>query len=196
MFSHADNRVDRWFSELGNDATESLDLDSDVLNQQISEAEVREAIGKLKTGKACGLDSVLAGMLKLGGSKVILFLVTYFNCIFNKGDYPREWAKAIIVLIHKKGNADLPDNYRGVSLLSVISKGYTLILNKTFVCLVGAEGNNKIVEEQARFRKSYSTVDHIFALNAIIQKHLEKRGAKNVRCFCGLSRSIRLSKTL
>ena len=51
MFSHADNRVDRWFSELGNDATESLDLDSDVLNQQISEAEVREAIGKLKSDR-------------------------------------------------------------------------------------------------------------------------------------------------
>ena len=37
---------------------------------------------------------------------------------------------------------------------------------------------NKIVEEQAGFRKSYSTVDLLFALNAIVQKHLGKHGAK------------------
>ena len=48
---------------------------------------------------------------------------------------------------------------------------------QTTVCLVG-EDNNKIAEEQAGFRKNYSTVDHIFVLNAIVQKHLEKRGAK------------------
>ena len=51
MFSQADNRVDRVVSEPGDDATEFPDLDSDVLNQPISEAEVREAIGKLKSDR-------------------------------------------------------------------------------------------------------------------------------------------------
>ena len=96
-------------------------MDSDVLNQPLSEAEVREAIGKLKTEKACGLDNILAEMLKLGGRKVIMVLGAYFNCIFDKSDYPREWAKAIIVQIDTSGNADLPDKYRGVSLLNLIS---------------------------------------------------------------------------
>ena len=40
------------------------------------------------------------------------------------------------------------------------------------------EDNNKIAKEQAGFRKIYSTIDDIFLLNAIVQKHLEKRGAK------------------
>ena len=105
-------------------------MDSDVLNQPISEAEVRAAVSNLKTGKACGLDNILAEMIKLGGIKISMFLVTYFNNLFDKGIYPREWAKAIIVPIQKKGNADLPDNYRGVSLLSIISNCYTSILNK------------------------------------------------------------------
>ena len=115
-------------------------------------------------------------MLKLGGSKISMFLVTYFNNLFDKGIYPRDWAKATIVPIRKKGNADLPDNYRGVSLLSIISKYYTSILNKQLYAWL--EDNNKVAEEQAGFRKKYSTVDHIFVLNAIVQKHLEKRGAK------------------
>jgi len=130
LFSQADGGSSRECSELDDEVSEILDLDSDVLNQPISEAEVRAAVSKLKTGKACGLDNILAEMLKLGGSKISMFLVTYFNNSFDKGIYPQDWAKAIIVPIHKKGNADSPDNYRGVSLLSIISKCYTSILNK------------------------------------------------------------------
>ena len=52
-----------------------------------------------------------------------------FNKSFDKGIYPSDWAKAIIVPIHKKGDIHLVDNYRGVSLLSIVSKCYTSILN-------------------------------------------------------------------
>ena len=70
-------------------------MDSDVLNQSVSEAEVTATVSKLKTGKACGLDNILAEMLKLGGIKISMFLVTYFNNLFDKGIYHREWANAI-----------------------------------------------------------------------------------------------------
>ena len=63
-------------------------------------------------------------MLKAGGQEVILFMTKLFNTIFDEGIYPSEWAKAIIIPIHKKGNIHSVDNYRGVSLLSIISKLY------------------------------------------------------------------------
>ena len=59
---------------------------------------------------------------------MILFITKLFNTIFDKGIYPSDWAKAIIVPIHKKGDIHLADNYRGVSLLSIVSKCYTSIL--------------------------------------------------------------------
>ena len=90
--------------------------------------------------------------------------------------------------------ADFQDHYRSESLLSVIGKCYTFILNKRLYAWL--KQNNQIVEEQAGFRKSYSTVDCIFALNVIVQKHLDKRGAKVYVAFAGLLQSIRLSKTL
>ena len=61
-------------------------------------------------------------MLKAGGQEVILFMTKLFNTIFDKGIYLGKWAKAIIIPIHKKGNIHSVDNYRGVSLLSIISK--------------------------------------------------------------------------
>eukprot|EP00745_Piridium_sociabile_P024691 TRINITY_DN39152_c0_g3_i6.p1 TRINITY_DN39152_c0_g3~~TRINITY_DN39152_c0_g3_i6.p1 ORF type:complete len:696 (-),score=54.33 TRINITY_DN39152_c0_g3_i6:199-2037(-) len=115
-------------------------------------------------------------MLKAGGHEVHIFLTKLFNAIFDKGVYPREWSKAIIIPIHKKGNPDNVDNYRGVSLLSIVSKSYTSILNTRLYSWL--ENNNLISECQAGFRKKHSTVDHIFTLNAVIQKCMSKKGRK------------------
>ena len=68
----------------------------------------------------------------------------------------------IIVPIHKKGDIHLVDNYRGVSLLSVVSKCHTSILNTRLYNWL--EENDKIVEMQAGFRRNYSTTDQMFNL--------------------------------
>ena len=42
-------------------------------NQEITVDEVQKAVTNLKPGKACGLDNVLADMLKAGGQEEIIF---------------------------------------------------------------------------------------------------------------------------
>ena len=59
---------------------------------------------------------------------------------------------------------------RGISLLNVCSKLYSYILNKRLVTWI--EENGSTGEEQAGFRRDYSTTDHIFTLFAVIQKYL------------------------
>ena len=108
----------------------------------------------------------------MGRKDVILFMTKLFNTIFDKGIYPSDWAKAIIVPIHKKGDIHLADNYRGVSLLSIVSKCYTSILNTRLYNWL--EENDKIVEMQAGFRRNYSTTDQIFNLYAIAQNLTRK----------------------
>ena len=83
--------------------------------------------------------------------------------------------KQAIIPIHKR-NLVAVDNYRGVSLLSIVSKCYTSILNQRLSKWLQKE--NKIVESQAGFRKNYSTTDHIFTLYAIAQKYLCRKGHK------------------
>ena len=128
-------------------------LDDEVmerLNRDITEDEVKKAIRKLKNQKASGYDCVMPEMLKLSGNTAVPFLTRCFNKVFTDGTYPEEWTRAVIIPLHKKGDLENPDNYRGISLLSVISKCYTCVLNTRMKEWM--EENEKIIEVQAGFR--------------------------------------------
>ena len=108
------------------------DIPEALFNEAISTQEVIASIGKLKSGKSSGPDKIIGEMLKHANDVVIDFLVTLFDKLFDHGTFPQEWSKSIIVPIHKKGDVNQPDNYRGITLTNVISKVYTHILIKTF----------------------------------------------------------------
>ncbi|CAC5365861.1 unnamed protein product [Mytilus coruscus] len=84
--------------------------------------EVRNAIKSLKTGKAPGIDSIHAKMLKadLDASSKVLY--NLFLVIWKEGDIPSDWSKDLIVKLPKNGNLRNFDNLRGITLLSVPSK--------------------------------------------------------------------------
>ena len=77
-----------------------------------------------------------------------------------------------MVPIYKKNDPDDVNNYRGISLVSCLSKIFTGILNKRLNDWV--ENNNIVSDAQFGFRRGRSTVDAIFVLNSIIQKFLSK----------------------
>ena len=171
VFKQADNND----QESVPDNNLNANIDSE-LNADISGDEVKRAVQSLKKGKSGGTDGIVPEMLKLGGEEVITFLTKLFNKVFSSGVYPEEWSKAIVIPIFKKGDVNLPDNYRGISLINIACKCYTSILNKRLYSWM--EQNNKIVENQAGFRKMYSTTDQIFNLYAVIQKCLNRDGQK------------------
>ena len=158
------------------------------LDCPISEEEVTESIRKLMQGKASGLDNVLAEMLKSAGALLTPFLTECFNEIFKSGSYPDTWTRAVIVPIHKKGDTRAADNYQGISLLSLLGKCYTTILNKRLYEWL--EDNNKIAETQASFRKGSSITDHVFTLYAITQKYLSRPGGKLYVAFIDLRKAF------
>jgi len=166
---------------------ENDDCDA-YLNGDITVAEVKRAMQKLKSGKAGGIDGVLPDMLKAAEDCAVAFMTPLFNKIFKEGLYPETWCKAVICPIHKKGDKHIADNYRGVSLLCIISKCYTSVLNARLVKWM--QVYEKIVESQAGFRKKYSTVDHIFTLSSIIEKSLSKRRGKLYVAFVDLRKAF------
>lgn len=152
------------------------------LDNPIREDEVQEAIRNLKLGKAAGLDNVCTEFLKYAGDVVTPFLTKLYNRLYNAGYFPVSWCTSIVIPLFKKGDADLLDNYRGISLLSVVGKVFTAVLHKRFY--EWAEEENKLSFEQAGFRKGYSTVDHIFTLVAVIRNRLNStRGCKVYAAF-------------
>ena len=115
-----------------NDVNESND--SETLEGDITETEVYEVIIMLKNGKAPGPDPIIGEVFKNSATHVVSFLLRYFNKFFSSGLYPDDWSEAIIPPLFKKGDSDIPDNYRGNSLLSICSKLYSNILNKRLTC--------------------------------------------------------------
>ena len=104
-----------------------------------------------------------------------------FNIVLTSGFIPDSWSQGIISPIYKnKGDKSSPDNYRGVTLLSCFGKLFTSILNNRLNNYL--ENMNILVEEQAGFRKGYSTTDHIFNLKCLIDLYLF-RGKKLYSAF-------------
>ena len=64
------------------------------------------------------------------------------------------------------------NNYRGITLVSCLSKLFTTVLNKRIELF--CDNNNIISDAQFGFRKGRSTVDAIYALMSIVQKYLNE----------------------
>ena len=79
-------------------------------------------------------------------------LCVLFNKLIETGVYPDEWCSAIILPIHKKGDVNIPDNYRGISLLSCVSKVFRKILNNRLVSW--AVENEKMCDVQAGLERA------------------------------------------
>ena len=122
----------------------------EFLDSDVSKEEVKAAIRHLKNNKSPGPDSIMSEILKALDTAIVPFLVKYFNKLVSSGLYPTEWAKAIIVSLYKKGDINNVDNYRGISLLNVLSKTFTYIVNRRLT--TWAESNNVIYDAQAGFR--------------------------------------------
>lgn len=65
-------------------------------------------------------------------------------------------------MIYKKGDPENPQNFRGISLINIITKIFTSILEKRLSHW--AEESNILNEGQAGFRKRRGCVDNIFNL--------------------------------
>ena len=168
--------------------TDGADAMFDELNVPITDEEVHVAISSLKNRKACGHDNVTAEMLKASGNIAVTFFTQLFNKIFSEGVYPEQWSRSVIVPLFKKGDRDIPNNYRGISLLSVASKCYTTVLRNRLTKWM--DDHEKKFEAQAGFRKGYSTIDHIYTLSATTEKYLSRTGGKLYVAFIDLGKAF------
>ena len=108
------------------------------------------------------------------------YLHKLFNVVFDKGYFAVSWAEGHSISKHKKDSTDLPENYRGVTLLDTLGKLFTKILNSWLTDW--AENYQVYIEAQAGFRSKMGTTDNIFALHGLIT-HLINQGKKR---FCAL----------
>jgi hypothetical protein len=143
------------------------------LDYKISETEISQAIRTLKNGKASGLDSISNEMLKAGQSALLPCLSIFFNNILNSGSYPLEWTMAKIIPLHKKGDFEDPENFRGIAISSCLGKLFNSIMN-TRLCQFLKE-RDLLAHEQISSKKHHRPSDHMFMLKTLIDTCRNKR---------------------
>ena len=106
-------------------------------------------------------------------------LTKLFNVILHSGVVPEKWSIGVIKLIYKTSGDDTdPSNYRGKTLLSCIGKLFSNLINHRLRLFV--DNNNIIGPEQAGFRAGFSTTDHMFGIETLIDLYNHKR--KKIFC--------------
>ena len=100
-------------------------------------------------------------------------LVKSYNKMYNDCKIDDVFCKTIVFPIFKKGDPNMPENYRGISFMNCIAKVMMGILNKRLYDWV--EDNDVLTEYQAGFRKKYSTIDNIYNLAGIVNIKLAEK---------------------
>uniref|UniRef100_A0A8R1IF10 Reverse transcriptase domain-containing protein n=1 Tax=Caenorhabditis japonica TaxID=281687 RepID=A0A8R1IF10_CAEJA len=81
------------------------------------------------------------------------------------GKVPEKWKTSNTTLIFKKGDKEDLENYRPICLLPVLYKAFTkCVLNRIRTTLEEAQ-----LVEQAGFRRSFSTIDHIHSIQRLLE---------------------------
>ena len=112
-------------------------------------------------------------MIKSLPKSWINYLRMIFNKILNTGEYPYQWVTSVIQPIYKSGNRNLPNKYRGISLISCIRKLFTRIINDRLK--KWAENSKVLCKEQFGFQKGKRTTDALFILTTLIQNQISSK---------------------
>ena len=144
-----------------------------MLDEFPTVTETRKAVQQLSSGKAPGADAIPAEVYKAGGLPMAEKLTELFHCMWRKGAIPQEFKDASIIHLYKrKGNPQVCDNHRGISLLSIAGK----ILAKILLNRLNAhlDQTGLIPESQCGFRKDRGTIDMIFTARQLQEKCQEQ----------------------
>ncbi len=91
-------------------------------NITITSSGVLKLLTEVKTNKSTGPDELAPRLLKECAREITPLITLLFNKSLSSSHVPADWKIANICPVFKKGCRNLPENYRPVSLTSVVSK--------------------------------------------------------------------------
>ena len=144
--------------------------EAEVINEEINcvNREVKNAVRRMKKGKAVGPDELPVEVWKCMGKMGIEFLTRLFNRLLMGEQMPEEWRRSVLIPSYKnKGNAQCCGNYRGIKLMSHAMKVWERIIEARL------RDRGEISKQQYGFIPGKGTTDAMFALRMLMEKYRE-----------------------
>ncbi len=164
-----------------------LDRHQPDLDKIIDVSEIKKAVKALKYNKAIGLDEVSNEMIKCTIDVHSNLFTRFFNSILLMEAVPESWGHGYIVPLFKSGSVLEPNNYRGITISSCLSKVFISIMHERLYSFL--QVNSIMCREQIGFIKKARTSDHLFVLKTIIDK-LKKSNKRLYACFVDLKKAF------
>ena len=151
--------------------------EAEVVNKEVNcvSREVKNALRKMKKGKAVGPDELPVEVWKWIGEIRMNFLTRRFNRLLMGKRMPEEWRRSVLIPIYKnKVDVQCCGNYRGIKLMSHTMKVWERIIEARL------KDSVEISKQQYEFMPGKGTTDAMFALRMLMEKYRE--GQRELRC--------------
>ena len=135
--------------------------------------QVSSILNSISASKVTGLDELPARLIKDGSSVIVKPLTDIVNLFITTGNIPDDLKPARVIPLYTNKDKTNVENYRPISVLSIISKVFEKVVFNQLKCFLM---EHKLYIFQSGFRSSYSTdtclihiTDYISVIMAIIQ---------------------------
>lgn len=204
------NKVNKYFANIGRDLASRLSTISGVdgrpqknllsnINLEAPQQpdsmalyntdieEVEQVIVGLRNTSAVGWDGIPTSLIKSARHVLLPALTHIFNLCLSSGAFPKCLKRATVCPIYKAGDRGSVENYRPISVLTVVSKILEKLLNRRLLSYL--KRNSKIACNQFGFREGKSTEDAVLELTDTIVKNINDK-TKTIGIFLDLSRAF------
>jgi hypothetical protein len=138
-----------------------------TLNTDITFAKLLQALKKLQRNKASGLDDMKVKFIFNVGKLLHMPLLTMFSWFLVEG-FIKALSTGVVHAFFKRVDAFKFDNYRGIIVGPILTKLFTMILDKRLN--EWAEQHGLCAKGRAGFHKDYRTIDQLFILWILIEQ--------------------------
>ena len=180
------NEFARTFQQIYSSSDHAITPETDELifcNQSelnlISDEELLIALDHLKKSLVCGPDGIPSFIYKECADPLLPPIKHILNLCLTCLTFPEEWKLSRITPIFKNGDRCVGENYRGISILSAVSKILEIILyNRIYPLFL-----KSVAPEQHGFMEKRSTVTNLLSFMTFVSAELEKNNEVHVVYF-------------
>ena len=147
-----------------------------------------ESTSSLKNNKASSFDQITNEIIKASRYLTVKPILLLFNSILDTSIYPSPWQLDILSPLHKAGEKNDPNNFRGISVSSCFGKLFNKMLQKRLEKL--SQTKSLISATQGSGKKGSRTADHLMVVRFLVDKYMKKMGGKLFTCFVDLHKAF------